>query len=86
MVGFTRSLAKELGSRNINVNCIAPGFFETPMTKVLTEEQRKGILDKVPMGRLGNPKEIAHAAVFLASHMSDYVTGQVLTVDGGMIA
>ena len=86
IVGFTRSLAKELGSRNINVNCIAPGFFETPMTDVLTEEQRKGILDKVPMGRLGNPKEIAHAAVFLASHMSDYVTGQVLTVDGGMIS
>jgi len=86
MVGFTRSLAKELGPRNINVNCIAPGFFETPMTEVLNEEQRKGILDKVPMGRLGNPKEIAHAAVFLASHMSDYVTGQVLTVDGGMIA
>ncbi|QVL57187.1 MAG: 3-oxoacyl-[acyl-carrier-protein] reductase [Simkaniaceae bacterium] len=86
MVGFTRSLAKELGPRNINVNCIAPGFFETPMTNVLTEEQREGILKKVPMGRLGNPKEIAHAAVFLASHMSDYVTGQVLTVDGGMIA
>ena len=86
MVGFTRSLAKELGPRNINVNCIAPGFFETPMTHVLTEEQREGILKKVPMGRLGNPKEIAHAAVFLASHMSDYVTGQVLTVDGGMIA
>lgn len=86
MVGFTRSLAKELGPRNINVNCIAPGFFETPMTNVLTEEQREGILKRVPMGRLGNPKEIAHAAVFLASHMSDYVTGQVLTVDGGMIA
>ncbi|MDJ0651760.1 MAG: 3-oxoacyl-[acyl-carrier-protein] reductase [Simkaniaceae bacterium] len=86
MVGFTKSLAKELGSRNINVNCIAPGFFETPMTNVLTEEQRKGILNKVPMGRLGTPKEIAHAAIFLASHMSDYVTGQTLTVDGGMIA
>ncbi|MCB1072207.1 MAG: 3-oxoacyl-ACP reductase FabG [Chlamydiales bacterium] len=86
MVGFTRSLAKELGPRNINVNCIAPGFFETPMTNVLTEEQREGILKKVPMGRLGNPKEIAHAAVFLASHMSDYITGQILTVDGGMIA
>ena len=86
MVGFTKSLAKELGSRNINVNCIAPGFFETPMTNVLTEGQREGILKRVPMGRLGNPKEIAHAAVFLASHMSDYITGQVLTVDGGMIA
>ncbi|MCP5506254.1 MAG: 3-oxoacyl-[acyl-carrier-protein] reductase [Chlamydiales bacterium] len=86
MVGFTRSLAKELGARNINVNCIAPGFFETPMTNVLNEQQREGILKRVPMGRLGNPKEIAHAAVFLASHMSDYITGQVLTVDGGMIA
>jgi 3-oxoacyl-[acyl-carrier protein] reductase len=86
MVGFTRSLAKELGSRGINVNCIAPGFFETPMTDVLNAEQREGILKRVPMGRLGNPKEIAHAAVFLASHMSDYITGQVLTVDGGMIA
>lgn len=86
MVGFTRSLAKELGPRNINVNCIAPGFFETPMTDALTDEQKKGILNRVPMGRLGNPKEIAHAAVFLASHMSDYITGQVLTVDGGMIA
>lgn len=86
MVGFTRSLAKELASRNINVNCIAPGFFETPMTNVLTDEQKEEILRKVPMGRLGNPKEIAHAAVFLASNMSDYITGQVLTVDGGMIA
>lgn len=86
MVGFTRSLAKELGPRNINVNCIAPGFFETPMTDVLNEQQREGILKRVPMGRLGNPKEIAHAAVFLASNMSDYITGQVLTVDGGMIA
>ncbi|MCB1082002.1 MAG: 3-oxoacyl-ACP reductase FabG [Chlamydiia bacterium] len=86
MVGFTKSLAKELGSRGINVNCIAPGFFETPMTNVLTEQQREGILQRVPMGRLGNPKEIAHAAVFLASDRSDYITGQVLTVDGGMIA
>lgn len=86
MVGFTRSLAKELATRNINVNCIAPGFFETPMTNGLTDEQKKEILKKVPMGRLGDPKEIAHAAVFLASHMSDYITGQVLTVDGGMIA
>ncbi len=86
MVGLTRSLAKELGPRNVNVNCIAPGFFETPMTDALTDEQRKAILNKVPMGRLGNPKEIAHAAVFLASDRSNYITGQVLTVDGGMIA
>jgi len=86
MVGFTRSLAIELAPRNINVNCIAPGFFKTPMTEVLTDEQKEKIIKKVPMGRLGDPKEIAHAAVFLASQMSDYITGQVLTVDGGMIA
>ena len=86
MVGFTRSLAKELAPRNINVNCIAPGFFETPMTDSLTEEQKEKIINKVPMGRLGDPIEIAHAAVFLASEKSNYITGQVLTVDGGMIA
>jgi len=86
MVGFTRSLAKELAPRNINVNCIAPGFFETPMTDSLTEEQKERIINKIPMGRLGDPKEIAHAAVFLASDKSNYITGQVLTVDGGMIA
>lgn len=86
VVGFTRSLAKELGPRNIRVNCIAPGFFETPMTGALTEEQKEKILSKVPMGRLGNPKEIAHAAVFLASDMSKYMTGQVMTIDGGLIA
>ena len=86
MVGFTKSLAKELGPRSINVNCIAPGFFETPMTNALKDEQRRKILEKIPMKRLGDPKEIAHAAVFLASDMSNYITGQVLTVDGGMIA
>ena len=86
ILGLTRSLARELGPRNINVNCIAPGFFETPMTDGLSDEQKKRILDKVPMGRLGRPEEIAEAALFLASSMSDYMTGQVLTVDGGMIA
>jgi len=86
MVGFTRSLAKELAPRGINVNCIAPGFFETPMTDSLTEEQKERIINKIPMGRLGDPKEIAHAAVFLASDKSNYITGQGLTVDGGMIA
>ena len=86
MVGLTGSLAKELGSRNICVNCIAPGFFKTPMTDKLTEEQKKAILSRVPMGRLGDPAEVADAALFLASDMSNYVTGQILTVDGGMIA
>ena len=86
MVGLTGSLAKELGPRNICVNCIAPGFFKTPMTDKLTDDQKQGILSRVPMGRLGDPKEVADAAVFLASDMSSYITGQVLTVDGGMLA
>jgi len=86
IVGLTRSLAKELASRNINVNCIAPGFFKTPMTDMLTDEQKKEIIKKVPMNRLGDPQEVAHGALFLASHMSDYITGQILVIDGGMSA
>lgn len=86
MVGLTGSLAKELGPRNINVNCIAPGFFKTPMTDKLNDDQKQSILSRVPMGRLGDPREVADAAVFLASDMSNYITGQVLTVDGGMLA
>jgi 3-oxoacyl-[acyl-carrier protein] reductase len=85
MIGFTQSLAKEVASRGICVNCIAPGFIKTPMTDVLTDEQKEGILKQVPMGRLGNAEEIANAAVFLASDWSNYITGQVLTVDGGMV-
>lgn len=86
IVGLTRSLAKELGPRNICVNCIAPGFFKTPMTDKLTIDQKKAILSRIPIGRLGDPKELAGTVVFLASDMSSYITGQVLTVDGGMIA
>lgn len=85
MIGFTQSLAKEVASRGICVNCIAPGFIKTSMTDALTDAQKEGILKQVPMGRLGNPEEIAHMAVFLASPLSDYMTGQVLTVDGGMV-
>ena len=85
MIGFTQSLAKEVASRGICVNCIAPGFIKTPMTDVLTDAQKEGILKQVPMGRLGNAEEIANAAVFLASDWSNYITGQVLTVDGGMV-
>jgi len=85
MLGLTKSLAKELASRNVCVNCIAPGFIKTAMTDALTEAQREGILGQVPMGRLGDPQEIADAAVFLASSLSNYMTGQVLTVDGGMV-
>jgi len=85
MIGFTKALAQELASRNICVNCIAPGFIQTRMTDGLTEQQREGILKKIPMGRMGTPNEIAQAAVFLASSLSDYITGQVITVDGGMV-
>lgn len=85
MIGFTKSLAQEVASRGICVNCIAPGFIKTPMTDVLTDAQKEGILKQVPMGRLGEPKEIANAALFLASYLSDYMTGQVMTVDGGMV-
>jgi 3-oxoacyl-[acyl-carrier protein] reductase len=85
MIGFTRSLAKEVASRGISVNCIAPGFIKTSMTDALTEEQKEGILKQVPMNRLGSAEEIASAAVFLASDGSNYITGQVLTVDGGMV-
>ncbi len=85
MIGFTQSLAKEVASRGICVNCIAPGFIKTSMTDVLTDAQKEGILKQVPMGRLGSPEEIANTAVFLASDWSNYMTGQVLTVDGGMV-
>lgn len=86
MIGFTKSLAKEVGSRGIRVNGIAPGFFETPMTDVLAEKQKEALLKQIPMGRLGNPMEIAQTALFLGSDMSEYITGQVITVDGGMLA
>lgn len=85
MIGMTKSLAKEVASRGICVNCIAPGFIQTPMTDVLTDAQKEVIFKQIPMGRLGTPEEIANAAVFLASPMSDYLTGQTLTVDGGMV-
>jgi len=85
MMGFTKSLAREVASRGIRVNCIAPGFIDTQMTDALTEEQRKVILDKVPLGRMGRVEEIAHVAAFLASDHSSYITGQVITVDGGMV-
>lgn len=85
MIGFTKALAKELASRGINVNCIAPGYIQTPMTDKLNEKQKETILKEIPMGSLGNPEDIAHAAWFLASPLSSYITGQVITVDGGMV-
>ncbi len=84
LVGMSKSLAAEVGSRGITVNCIAPGFIETPMTDVLNEKQRETILGNVPAGRLGTPEEIAAAVVYLASSEASYVTGQTLHVNGGM--
>ena len=85
LIGFTKSIAKELATRGITVNAIAPGFIETDMTAALNEKMREGILGNVPLERFGSPDDIAHAAVFLAMEPSGYITGQVLTVDGGMV-
>lgn len=82
--GFSRSLAREIGSRGITVNCIAPGFIETDMTEELDERLLNSMLDAVPMGRMGQPEEIAAAAAFLASDDASYITGAVLAVNGGM--
>jgi 3-oxoacyl-[acyl-carrier protein] reductase len=84
MIGMSKSLAAEVASRNITVNCIAPGFIETAMTSELNDKQKEGILSNVPMGRLGTSDEIAASAVFLASREAAYITGQTLHVNGGM--
>ncbi len=84
MIGFSKSLAQEVGSRGITVNCIAPGFIASPMTDVLNDQQREAILSKIPAGRLGAGDEIASAAVYLSSDEAAYVTGQTLHVNGGM--
>ena len=85
LIGFTKSVARELASRGITVNALAPGFIETDMTGVLQPETRALILKQVPLGSFGQPEDIAHAALFLASPGARYVTGQVLVVDGGMV-
>lgn len=85
IVGFSKSLARELGSRNITVNCVAPGFIDTDMTRGLTEAQREGLLAHVPLGRFGLPEEVASAVVFLASPGAAYVTGSTIHVNGGML-
>lgn len=85
IIGFTKSLAKEVASRNILVNAIAPGFVQTDMTKVLSDEQKENISANIPLKRMGTPEDIAKAVKFLASEDSSYITGQVLNVDGGML-
>jgi len=84
VAGMTRALARELGSRNITVNCVAPGFIETDMTSVLPEEQQKALNAQIPLGHMGKPADIAHAVAYLASREAGYVTGQELHVNGGM--
>jgi 3-oxoacyl-[acyl-carrier protein] reductase len=85
IIGFSKSLAREVASRNITVNVVAPGFIPTALTNVLSEEQRTSILQNTPMGRMGTPEEIAWAVSFLAAERSGFITGQVLTVDGGLV-
>lgn len=84
MVGFTKSMAREVGSRGITVNAVAPGFIDTDMTRELPEDQRKALMDSIPLGRLGSPAEIAAAVAFLASDAGGYITGETIHVNGGM--
>jgi 3-oxoacyl-[acyl-carrier protein] reductase len=84
MLGFTKSLAREIGSRNITVNCVAPGFIDTDMTRELPAEQRQALISQIPLNRLGDPADIAAAVVFLASPAAAYITGETINVNGGM--
>jgi len=84
MIGITKSLAREVGGKNIRVNAIAPGFIVSPMTDKLNDEQKKVMLDQIPVGRFGEPAEIAKVCVFLASDLSSYVTGEEIKVTGGL--
>lgn len=85
IIGFTKSLAREIGSRNITVNAVAPGYVPTALTNVMTDEQREAILSQTPLGRLGTPEDVAHAVTFLAADEAGFITGQVLSVDGGLV-
>ena len=82
--GMSRALAREIGSRNVTVNCVAPGFIDTDMTKVLSEEQHAALKTQIPLGRLGLPEDIAHAVTFPAGPQAAYITGTTLHVNGGM--
>ena len=84
IAGMTRSLAREIGSRGVTVNCVAPGFIDTDMTRALSEEQRAALLPQIPLGRLGTPQDVAAAVMFLASPQAGYITGTTLHVNGGM--
>jgi 3-oxoacyl-[acyl-carrier protein] reductase len=83
--GFTKSLAQEIGSREVTVNCVAPGFIDTDMTRALSDNQRQQLLGHIPLGRLGTPADVAHAVCYLASDLAGYVTGETIHVNGGML-
>ncbi len=84
IVGFTKALAREVGSRGVTVNCVAPGFIDTDMTRALDEAQREQLLATIPLARLGSPEEVAHVVAFLASPLASYITGETIHVNGGM--
>jgi 3-oxoacyl-[acyl-carrier protein] reductase len=85
VIGFTKSIARELASRNINVNCVAPGYIDTDMTNKLNENIKKSFIESVPLKRIGKPEDVANAVLFLSSEEADYITGQTLCIDGGMV-
>jgi 3-oxoacyl-[acyl-carrier protein] reductase len=85
LIGLTKAVARELASRNVLVNAVAPGFIDTDMTRALTDQQREALIARIPLGRLGQGTDVARAVLFLASNLADYITGQVLVVDGGMV-
>ena len=84
MIGLTKTMARELASRGITVNAVAPGFVDTKMTQVLSEDVKKAACGQIPLGRFGKTSDIANVVAFLASEKADYITGQVISVDGGM--
>lgn len=85
VIGFSKSIARELATRNVNVNVVAPGYIKTDMTKGLPEKVKESIIQSIPMKKIGEPKEVANLVLFLASDLSNYITGQVISVDGGMV-
>jgi len=84
MIGMTKAMAQEVASRNITINCVAPGFIQSPMTDILNEQQKTAILSKIPAGRMGDAQDIANAVAFLSSQEASYITGSTIHVNGGM--
>jgi len=85
VIGFTKSTARELASRNINVNCVAPGYIDTDMTNKLNDAIKQSFVEGIPLKKIGKPEDVSNAVLFLASDEADYITGQTLCVDGGMV-